>query len=62
MAEDKRFDIAYTQGTIRGFKIVIDNYTGVQYLCVIEGSGMGLTPLLDENGKPSIVPVGGLSL
>jgi len=59
MAEDKRFDVAYSQGAMRVFKILIDNYTGVQYLYVTEGYGAGLTPLLDENGKPLIVPVSG---
>ena len=63
MAKEKRFDEVYSQGSMMNYKILIDNYTGVQYLFVTNTSGIGLTPLLDENGKPIIVPVdGNLSL
>lgn len=63
MAKEKRFDEVYSQGSMMNYKILIDNYTGVQYLYVTNSSGIGLTPLLDENGKSIIVPVdGNLSL
>ena len=52
MAEkkSKRFVVTYSQelGTV---KILQDTVTGISYLYVAEG---GLTPLLDEYGKPSI--------
>lgn len=59
MAKEKRFDEVYSQGSMMNYKIVIDNYTGVQYLYITNSSGVGLTPLLDESGKPIIVPVDG---
>lgn len=63
MAKEKRFEEVYSQGSMMNYKILIDNYTGVQYLYVTNSSGIGLTPLLDENGKSIIVPVdGNLSL
>ncbi len=35
-------------------KVIKDKITGVHYLFVLDGYGGGLTPLLDENGKPII--------
>lgn len=34
--------------------ILVDKETGVNYLSVHSGYGLGLTPLLDANGKPII--------
>jgi hypothetical protein len=34
--------------------IIVDKETGVNYLFVHRGYGGGLTPLLDEDGKPII--------
>lgn len=34
--------------------IIVDKATGVNYLFVKSGYGAGLTPLLDENGKPIV--------
>lgn len=34
--------------------ILVDKATGVNYLIVKSGYGGGLTPLLDENGKPIV--------
>ncbi len=35
-------------------RIIKDKVTGVHYLFVLDGYGGGLTPLLDDNGKPII--------
>lgn len=34
--------------------VIVDKYTGVNYLYVEQGYSGGLTVLLDENGKPII--------
>ena len=39
-------------------QIIVDKETGVNYLFVHWGYGGGLTPLLDENGKPIITKDG----
>ena len=38
--------------------VIVDKETGVNYLFVCRGSGGGLTPLLDANGKPIITKDG----
>ena len=35
-------------------RIIVDKETGVNYLYVSSGTGGGLTPLLDVDGKPII--------
>ena len=53
--KNERFIIKDMQtGIIRGTEIIVDTVTGVNYLFVKEGYGAGLTPLLDETGKPVI--------
>ncbi len=47
----KRFTVIYKKGYT---KIYVDNETGVHYLFITDGYGGGLTPLLDENGRPVI--------
>ena len=37
--------------------IVVDKETGVNYLFVVCGYGMGVTPMLDAEGKPIVSPV-----
>ena len=37
--------------------IIVDTVTGVNYLFVEHGNGAGLTPLIDENGKPIVTRV-----
>lgn len=49
-----RFEIIYSQGTFDTFRIIVDTHTGVHYLHTTNGASGGLTPLLDEDGKPSI--------
>lgn len=53
---DKRFEVESFQGSAftNQFTIVVDKQTGVNYLFAKSGYGAGLTPLLDENGKPLI--------
>ena len=53
---DKRFEIKEYEGGVfsNQFSVIVDNNTGVNYLFVKSGYGAGLTPLLDENGKPLI--------
>ena len=51
-----RFDIQEREnlGLLTETSIIVDKETGVNYLYVCCGYGGGLTPLLDENGKPII--------
>lgn len=53
---DKRFKTKESEGGVlsRQFIVIVDSTTGVNYLFVKEGYGAGLTPLLDEDGKPLI--------
>lgn len=52
----KRFEIIYREGTAigAGLRAVVDRETGVNYLLMQNGYGMGLTPLLDGEGKPVV--------
>ncbi len=53
-----RFEVVYKQEdgilTADVKVILVDKATGVNYLFVKAGYGGGLTPLLDENGKPIV--------
>lgn len=53
---DKRFKeiSCETNGLLNMYQIIVDKETGVNYLLVKSGYGAGLTPLLDEKGKPVI--------
>ncbi|MBP2098639.1 DUF6440 family protein [Enterococcus rivorum] len=53
--DKKRFDIESTQLKF-GVEVMIltDKVTGVQYLYLRNGTGGGITPLLDSNGQPVI--------
>ncbi|NLI20056.1 MAG: xylan 1,4-beta-xylosidase [Clostridiales bacterium] len=53
---DNRFERIYRQGTLRVVEIWVDRMTGVNYLFRVDGYAGGLTPLLDENGKPLVSP------
>ena len=37
--------------------VIVDTETGVNYFLVAYGSGAGLTPLIDENGKSIVTRV-----
>ncbi len=51
-----RFKTAYTQtfDTFGECKIILDTVTGVNYLFVDSTGSAGITPLLDQNGKPVV--------
>ena len=54
--------LMYTQcfgGTLKGVQSHLDylQETGVNYLLASNGSGTGLTPLLDRDGKPIVTSV-----
>lgn len=52
-----RFETVYQQGTFTHYKIFVDKETGVNYLFASEGSGGGLSVLVDKDGKPVVTPV-----
>lgn len=56
MKNENRFIRAYEQGSIEKIQIWVDRETGVNYLFQVFGYAGGITPLLDENGKPVITP------
>ncbi|GAA3018989.1 DUF6440 family protein [Tetragenococcus solitarius] len=51
---EKRFEEVYKQGKLTAEKIIRDNETGILYLVYQEGYGMGLTVMVDKNGKPLV--------
>lgn len=55
--EKDRFQKVYSQGKLEGMEIWVDKITGVNYVFHFAGYSGGLTPLLDENGKPVITPI-----
>ncbi len=58
MAKDKRFEEVYSQsGFVKGMEIWVDNETGVNYLCYVNGYAGGMTPLLDSSGNVVVTPV-----
>lgn len=50
--ENKRFEITETAGSVKGFYVVVDKETGVNYVVAKFGTGVGICPLIDKNGKP----------
>ena len=54
MANKDRFVKLYSQGTFAVNEIWVDTQTGGNYLYHTSGSGGGITPLLDREGKPVI--------
>ena len=55
--KDERFVKTYSQGKLEGNEIWVDKVTGVNYLFHFSGYAGGITPLLDENGKPVITKI-----
>lgn len=53
----ERFEKIYSQGALTVSEIWVDKETGVHYLFHAKGYAGGLTPLLDENGRPVITPL-----
>ena len=58
MKDESRFIITHREGSQLKdsglVQVIVDKETGVNYLWVKSGYAGGLTPLLDENGKPVI--------
>lgn len=54
MKENNRFEEVYKQGKFTVSKVIRDNETGVLYLVHQEGYGMGLTVMVDAEGKPIV--------
>lgn len=54
--DNERFVKTYSQGISIALKITVfvDTQTGVNYIFSQSGYTGGLTPLLDENGKPVV--------
>ncbi|MCD8160052.1 MAG: DUF6440 family protein [Clostridiales bacterium] len=52
--KEKRFERVYKEGSelSNEVSILVDKTTRIQYLLVKSGYGMGVTPLLDGEGKP----------
>lgn len=50
--DDKRFIKIFKEGTLtESMEILLDTKTGVNYLYIGAGYGMGITPLLGPDGK-----------
>lgn len=52
--KEKRFVKLYSQGIAPSIEIWVDKNTGVNYLFRSDGYAGGLTPLLDNDGKPVV--------
>jgi hypothetical protein len=52
--EKGRFETIYSQGLIDSYKVIVDMETGVNYLYTTNLLGVGITVLLDSDGKPVI--------
>ncbi|GKV65315.1 MULTISPECIES: DUF6440 family protein [Sporosarcina] len=48
----KRFEVVEKQGKLEVFQVIRDNQTGVLYMSHSAGYGLGLTALVDQEGKP----------
>lgn len=56
--KDDRFIKTYSQATgLSATEIWIDKETGINYMFHASGSAGGLTPLLDNEGKPIFTPI-----
>ena len=50
--DDKRFIKVFKEGTLtESMEILLDTETGVNYLYIGAGYGIGITPLLGPDGK-----------
>lgn len=49
-----RFKKVYSQGVLSTVEIWVDRETGVNYIWKKDANAGGLTPLLDEEGKPVV--------
>lgn len=50
--DEKRFIKVFREGSLtESTEVLLDTETGVNYLYISAGYGMGITPLLDGDGK-----------
>ena len=58
---DNRFVIVLKEGNSlkdEGLRqILVDKETGVNYLALKSGYGLGITPMLDKDGKPIVTEI-----
>ena len=52
-----RYQKIYSQGVVNIIEIWVDRETGVNYVWRKDGYAGGLTPLLDESGKPVVTKI-----
>lgn len=52
--KNKRFEIIENQGFEPTYEVIRDNETGVLYMAYNSGFGVGITALVDQNGKPLV--------
>ena len=54
--EENRFEVMLDEVRPKGsgVRIYLDKQTGVQYMAIFAGTGVGLAPLFDKDGKPVI--------
>lgn len=52
--DKKRFEIIEKQGKLQQFQVIRDNETGVLYMSQAQGYGLGMTVLVDAEGKPLV--------
>lgn len=59
MKKEKRFVMRDNEsfGFATSVSVIIDRETGVNYLFAVTAQGVGLTPLLDHEGKPLVTAV-----
>lgn len=50
----KRFEIIEKQGKLTQFQVIRDNQTGVLYVSYTQGSGLAMTVMVDQDGKPLV--------
>ncbi|MCI8750093.1 MAG: hypothetical protein K1W39_04520 [Lachnospiraceae bacterium] len=59
--KDNRFVIVLKEGNSlkdEGLRqILVDKETGVNYLALKSGYGLGITPMLDKDGKPIVTEI-----
>lgn len=52
--KNKRFEIIENQGFEPTYNVIRDNETGVLYIAYNSSFGVGITVLVDQNGKPLV--------
>ncbi|MFC4709073.1 DUF6440 family protein [Enterococcus eurekensis] len=52
--KNKRFEIIENQGFEPTYNVIRDNETGVLYIAYNSNFGVGITVLVDQNGKPLV--------